>query len=108
MTASDPQFVDFVGLLCITVFMFAAGIAVAVMWKLNKDLRKSRDLLHDELSELVRIVNDAVIEDGVCCCGSPMKGHEDPYNAGHTPLDTWDYFWKEKEASLNSVLEKTK
>lgn len=30
--------------------------------------------------------------EGVCCCGSDMDHHEDPYNCGHSPVDAYHYY----------------
>ena len=45
--------------------------------------------LQSSLLVLVKFIHEAPVASGVCCCGSPMEGHND-FNLGHTAVDSWD------------------
>ena len=44
----------------------------------------------DKIKRLVDFIH-ATPPSGVCCCGDSMEDHADPYYAGHSPVDMYDY-----------------
>lgn len=83
--------------------------------------RSSHDEYHDELKDdllkaatLVEkmrklldsanaIMANSNIECGVCCCGDNMKGHGNPMDCGHSPVDMAShsvYLWQKAYEEL--------
>ena len=47
--------------------------------------------LVEALEAWVELTEHCSIEDGVCCCGDNMEGHNSPMNCGHSPVDHGAY-----------------
>lgn len=57
--------------------------------------------------QLRKLIENAPVSSGVCCCGDSMDSHQDPMVCGHSPVDQWDWavFGLLKETPDTTALE---
>lgn len=71
---------------------------ISLLWYVclvRRELEKTTEELNQakrHLRVIVESTENIPLHTGICCCGSPMEGHENPLFCGHDARDIWDYY----------------
>jgi hypothetical protein len=58
---------------------------------INDRLKNEKTELLAALRDTVGIINETGIASGICCCGEDMDLHENPFDGGHSAVDSGEY-----------------